>query len=152
MQLNFTEDESETLNPAGVNLTRSFPGQGMLIWGARTSTKNVMWRFVNVRRLFLYVERTLKQQTMWAVFESNDQRTWNKLVNAAEAFLRQLWRDGGLMGATPEEAFQVQCGVPQTMTMTDVYNSVLKVEVKIAPVRPAEFVVFTVSQLVQQQS
>ncbi|QDU68939.1 phage tail sheath family protein [Engelhardtia mirabilis] len=152
MQLDFTEDESESLNPAGVNLIRSFPGQGMLIWGARTSTKNVMWRYVNVRRLFLYVERTLKQQTMWAVFESNDQATWNKLVNAAEGFLRQLWRDGGLMGSTPDEAFRVQCGVPQTMTMTDVYNGLLKVEIAIAPVRPAEFVVFTVSQLVQTQS
>lgn len=151
MQLDFTEAESEALNPAGVNLTRSFPGQGMLIWGARTTTKNVMWRYVNVRRLFLYVERTLKQQTMWAVFESNDRRTWNKLVNAAEAFLRGLWRAGGLMGTTPEEAFRVSCGVPETMTMTDVYNGLLKVEVKIAPVRPAEFVVFTVSQLVQPQ-
>ncbi len=152
MQLDFTDDESEVLNPAGVNLTRSFPGQGMLIWGARTTTKSFMWQYVNVRRLFLYVERTLKQQTTWAVFESNDQRTWSKLVNSADAFLTQLWRDGGLMGATAEEAFQVQCGVPQTMTMTDVYNGLLKVEVKIAPVRPAEFVVFTVSQLVQPQT
>ena len=149
LQLPFTEEESEVLNPAGVNLIRSFPGYGILIWGARCTTKKVMWQYVNVRRLFLYVERTLKQQTMWSVFEPNDQKTWNKLVDAGETFLRGLWLAGGLMGSSPEEAFRVRCGVPDTMTMTDVDTGLLKVEVSIAPVRPAEFVVFTVSQLVQ---
>ena len=150
--LPFTEVESAVLNPKGVNLIRSFPGQGVLVWGARTTSPAVMWQYVNVRRIFLYVERTLQQQTMWAVFEPNTRRTWNTLVNAAENFLRQLWLDGGLAGDTPEKAFRVQCGMPETMTQTDVDTGVLKVQIAIAPVKPAEFVVFTISQLVQTAS
>ncbi len=152
LALPFTEDDSAVLNPKGVNLIRSFAGQGILVWGARTTSGNVMWQYVNVRRLFLYVERTLKQQTQWAVFEPNTKRTWNTLINAAENFLRQIWLDGGLAGSSPEQAFRVQCGVPETMTQTDVDTGLLKVQIAIAPVKPAEFIVFTVSQLVQTAS
>ncbi|MFN3240618.1 MAG: phage tail sheath family protein [Planctomycetota bacterium] len=149
LQYSFTDEQNDVLNPAGVNPIRTFPGYGILIWGARTTSREVMWQYVNVRRIFLYVERTLKQQMMAAVFESNDHKTWTSITLTVESFLREFWQEGGLMGTSEAEAFRVQCGVPQTMTMQDVDAGLLKVEISIAPVRPAEFVVFTISQLVQ---
>lgn len=149
LQFPFTDEQSDVLNPAGINAIRTFPGYGILIWGARTTSDNVMWQYVNVRRIFLYIERTVKQQMTAAVFEANNQKTWTSITLTVESFLREFWQGGGLMGTSAQEAFRVQCGVPQTMTMQDVEAGLLKVEIALAPVRPAEFVVFTITQQMQ---
>ena len=151
LQYPFTDEQNDVLDPC-VNVIRSFPGRGILIWGARTTAREVMWQYVSVRRIFLYVERTLKQHMMAAVFESNDHRTWTSLKLTVDAFLREFWNEGGLLPASAAEAYRVQCGVPETMTMQDVDAGLLKVQIEIAPVRPAEFIVFTISQLIQTAS
>jgi phage tail sheath protein FI len=141
----YTQRRQDLLNPNGVNLIRAFPGRGMRIWGARNLTDDTEWRYVNVRRLFLFLESSIDRGTQWVVFEPNDAGTWLRVRVSVENFLNQVWRAGGLAGATPEQAYRVRVGLGQTMTETDIELGLLVIEVAVAPVYPAEFVVFRIS-------
>ncbi|PCR92229.1 phage tail sheath family protein [Natrinema ejinorense] len=145
VQHNITKGEQDILNPRGVNCIRSFQGRGIRLWGARTASSDPSWKYVNVRRLFLYIEQSIDEGTQWAVFEPNDEDLWARVRQSAENFLTTVWRDGGLQGSTADEAFYVKCG-EETMTQDDIDNGRLIVEIGIAPVKPAEFVVFRISQ------
>jgi len=140
-----TKGEQDTLNPIGVNCIRSFTGRGVRVWGARTLSSDAAWRYVNVRRLFNFVEKSIEQGTQWVVFEPNDADLWAKIRRDIGAFLTGLWRDGMLFGATPAEAFFVKCDAE--LNPQDVRDrGQLFIEVGIAPVKPAEFVIFRLSQ------
>ncbi|HIH44096.1 MAG TPA: phage tail sheath family protein [Candidatus Methanoperedenaceae archaeon] len=138
--------EQDILNPKGVNLIRSFPGRGILVWGARTCSSNTLWKYINVRRLFIYVEESIDEGTQWVVFEPNDDKLWARVKATITEFLTRVWRDGALMGTKAEEAFFVKCD-RTTMTDDDINNGRLVCVIGIAPVRPAEFVIFRIAQL-----
>jgi hypothetical protein len=145
LNINFGKGEQDILNPAGINLIRKLPGQGIRVWGARTASSNAAYKYVNVRRLFIYVEESIKANTNWVVFEPNDQTLWTRVGISISAFLNNLWRSGMLAGATPEESYFVEIG-PSTMTQDDIANGRLICNIGIAPSRPAEFVIFRVTQ------
>lgn len=142
----YTRGRQDFLNPLGINLLRAFPGRGTRIWGARNLTDDTDWRYVNVRRLFLMMENSIDAGTQWVVFEPNDANTWLRVRVSVENFLNGIWRAGGLIGSKPDEAYRVRVGLGQTMTETDIELGLLIIEVAAAPVRPAEFVVFRISQ------
>ena len=141
----FNTGEQDILNPKGVNLIRSFPGQGIRVWGARTATSNPSWKYINVRRLFIFIEESIKANTSWAVFEPNDEVLWVRVQRTISVFLNGLWRGGSLAGSSPEEAFFVNIG-RYTMSQDDIDNGRLVCVIGIAPVKPAEFVIFRISQ------
>lgn len=141
----FNKGEQDILNPKGVNLIRSFPGQGIRVWGARTVSSNPKWKYVNVRRLFIFIEESIKANTSWAVFEPNDTALWVRVQRTISVFLTGLWRGGSLMGASPEEAFFVNIG-RDTMSQDDIDNGRLVCVIGVAPVKPAEFVIFRITQ------
>jgi phage tail sheath protein FI len=134
------------LNPEGINLIRNLPGQGIRVWGARTASSNSTFRYINVRRLFIYIEESIKANTNWVVFEPNDATLWSRVHLTVSNFLENLWRTGMLAGATPSEGFFVEIG-NTTMTKDDIMNGRLICNIGIAPNRPAEFVIFRVSQM-----
>ncbi len=144
--------EQELLNPRGINCIRTFPNRGIKVWGARTlvEPEKTDWRYINVRRLVSYIEKSIELGTQWVVFEPNDQDLWARVRRTVNNFLERLWREGALFGASPEQAFYVKCdeeiNTPETMLLGRLY-----VEVGICPVRPAEFVIFRISQWVSQQ-
>lgn len=134
------------LNPRGVNVTRSFPGRGIRVWGARTISSDALWKYVSVRRLFIFIERSIYEGTQWVVFEPNGPPLWARVIDTIRLFLRTQWRLGALLGRTEEEAFFVACDRNVTMTQDDILNGRLICEIGIAPVRPAEFVIFRIFQ------
>lgn len=140
-----THDEQGGLNTNGINCIRAFSGRGIRIWGARTLSSDPEWRYINVRRLFNYVSESIIEGTQWAVFEPNDQRLWTRLRISSANFLTRVWRDGALFGATPEQAFYVRCN-EETNPPDVVEAGQVVIEIGIAPVKPAEFVVFRISQ------
>jgi phage tail sheath protein FI len=143
--LQITKGEHDSLNPVGVNCIRSFPGQGIRVWGARTLSSDPEWRYLNVRRLFNFVESSILGGTNWVVFEPNDPKLWDSVKRTITMFLRRVWRDGALFGRTPADAFFVKCDEENNPPENrDV--GILTVEIGIAPVKPAEFVVFRISQ------
>lgn len=145
LERNVSRNEQDLLNPIGVNCIRSFPGQGIRIWGARTLTSDARWRYINVRRLFSNVEESILQSTNWIVFEPNDQLLWRQIKRDVSAFLNVIWRSGALFGKTPEEAYYVKCDEETNpKELRDLGYCVI--EVGMAPVKPAEFVVFKLSQ------
>ena len=141
----FNKGEQDILNPKGVNLIRSFPGQGIRVWGARTVSSNGLWKYVNVRRLFIYIEESIKANTSWVVFEPNDTALWVRVQRTISVFLTRMWREGSLMGSSPEEAFFVNIG-RETMSQDDIDNGRLICVIGVAPVKPAEFVIFRLTQ------
>ncbi|MEF9915823.1 MAG: phage tail sheath family protein [Lachnospiraceae bacterium] len=141
----FNKGEQDILNPKGINLIRAFPGQGIRVWGARTASSNGSWKYINVRRLFIFIEETIKANTNWAVFEPNDELLWVKVKRTIDVFLTGLWRDGALAGSAPAEAFFVNVG-RNTMSQDDIDNGRLICVIGVAPVKPAEFVIFRISQ------
>ena len=141
----FNKGEQDILNPKGVNLIRSFPGMGIRVWGARTATSNPSWKYVNVRRLFIFIEESIRANTNWAVFEPNDEVLWVRVRRTIEVFLTGMWRAGPLAGSSPEEAFFVNIG-HDTMSQDDIDNGRLICVIGVAPVKPAEFVIFRISQ------
>lgn len=147
----YTTRRQDLLNPAAVNLLRAFPGRGIRIWGARTATDDVTWRYVNVRRLFNFVELSVENGTQWVVFEPNTASTWIRIKVSLEGFLDQLWRAGALAGTKPEEAYRVRVGLGETMTETDIDLGQVITEVAIAPAKPAEFVIFRFSHKRQSE-
>jgi phage tail sheath protein FI len=140
-----TQDEQGSLNKNGVNCIRAFSGRGIRIWGARTLSSDPEWRYLNVRRLFNYISESIMEGTQWAVFEPNDDRLWMQLRISASNFLTRTWREGALFGSTPDQAFYVKCDA-ETNPPDVVEAGQVVVEVGIAPVKPAEFVVFRISQ------
>ncbi len=133
-----------------INAIRSFMGKGTLVWGARTLAGNDNeWRYVPVRRFFNMVEESVKKSTYWAVFEPNDANTWVKVRGMIEAYLLQKWREGALAGATPREAFFVRCGLGTTMNAQDILEGRMNVEIGMAVVRPAEFIILKFSHKLQ---
>ncbi|PRY39074.1 phage tail sheath family protein [Umezawaea tangerina] len=140
-----TRGEHDALNPVGVNCIRSFPGQGTRIWGARTLSSDPEWRYLNVRRLFNYVEKSILNGTNWVVFEPNDQYLWGSVHRTINMFLRRVWRSGALFGSTPDQAFYVKCD-EENNPEENRDAGILTVDIGIAPVKPAEFVVFRLAQ------
>jgi phage tail sheath protein FI len=140
-----TKAEQGMLNPIGVNCIRPFGTRGIRIWGARTLSSDSDWRYVNVRRLFNMVETTILDGTQYAVFEPNDMKLWEGVKRTLTAFLTGLWRQGALFGAAPDQAFYVKCDA-ETNPPDSIDEGKLVVEVGIAPVKPAEFVIFRISQ------
>jgi phage tail sheath protein FI len=145
LELNITKAEHDQLNPNGINCIRAFPGRGIRVWGARTISSDPSWRYLNVRRLFNYIEESIFEGTQWVVFEPNDIRLWGRVKRTINAFLLRVWRDGALFGATPDQAFFVVCD--ETNNPPEVRDAgQLIVDIGIAPVKPAEFVVFRIAQ------
>lgn len=139
------DGEQDLFNPAGVNILRRFDGLGNVIWGARTISAEPIWRYIPVRRLFIFIEQSLVRGTRFAVFEPNDTRLWARLRDAVTNFLTTQWRAGALFGAKPEEAFFVRVDETNN-TEDDRANGRLNILIGIAPVRPAEFIVFQIGQ------
>ncbi|WP_375505498.1 phage tail sheath family protein [uncultured Nostoc sp.] len=141
--------EQELLNPLGINCIRNFANfnRGIKIWGARTLVEpdNIQWRYIPVRRLMSYIEKSIEIGTQWVVFEPNDSRLWGRVNATVSSFLERLWREGALVGASAADAFYVKCdgelNTPDTMMLGRLY-----IEIGVAPVRPAEFVIFRISQ------
>ncbi len=142
---NVTKGEQDTLNPNGVNCIRAFPGMGIRVWGARTLSSNPSGRYINVRRLFNDVEKSIERGTQWVVFEPNDRTLWAKVRRDVSAFLRIVWSEGALFGNSPSEAFYVKCddelNPPESRDLGR-----LIIEIGLCPVKPAEFVIFRISQ------
>jgi hypothetical protein len=144
-EININKERQDVLNPEGINALRFFEGRGNRVWGARTMSSDPEWKYVNVRRLFIYIEHSIDKGTQWAVFEPNNSRLWANIRQTVEDFLLVLWRDGALLGDKPEEAFFVRCD-RTTMTQNDLDNGRLICLVGVAPVKPAEFVIFRIGQ------
>jgi phage tail sheath protein FI len=145
LALNLTKAEHDQLNPNGINCIRAFPGRGIRIWGARTISSDPAWRYLNVRRLFNYIEESIFEGTQWVVFEPNDVRLWGRVKRTINSFLLRVWRDGALFGATPDQAFFVKCDAENNPPEVRDAGQLI-VDIGIAPVKPAEFVVFRIAQ------
>lgn len=144
-EVNINKPRQEVINPEGINALRFFEGRGHRVWGARTMSSDPEWKYVNVRRLFIFIEHTIDKGTQWAVFEPNNRRLWDNIRRTVEDFLLVLWRDGALLGDTPEQAYFVRCD-RTTMTQNDLDNGRLICLIGVAPVKPAEFVIFRIGQ------
>ncbi len=151
-----THQQQENLNvdaTAGksINVIRAFAGKGILVWGARTLAGNDNeWRYIPVRRLFIFVEESVKKASAFVVFEPNDANTWIRVKTMIENFLTGLWREGALAGAKPAEAFYVKVGLGETMTAQNILEGELIVEIGMAAVRPAEFIILKFSHKLQE--
>jgi phage tail sheath protein FI len=144
-----TDAENQELAARGINALRFFPGRGNLVWGARTTAVQSMdWKYVNVRRLLIFIEQSIQDGTQWAVFEPNGPSLWAQLRQPVNNFLQTLWRAGGLTGSKPSDAFLVHCD-QSTMTQADIDNGRLIMDISVAPVKPAEFVIFRIGMQVQ---
>ncbi|MFI8434367.1 phage tail sheath family protein [Streptomyces sp. NPDC079020] len=146
LQTQLTKGEHDLLNPIGLNCIRAFPGRGIRVWGARTLASDPAWRYLNVRRLFNYLEESILAGTQWVVFEPNDDALWARIRRTVSAFLVNEWRKGSLFGLTPDEAFYVKCD-RETNPPESIDAGQVICEIGVAPVKPAEFVVFRLSQL-----
>jgi len=145
LEVKLSKGEQDVLNPIGVNCIRTFPARGIRVWGARTLSSNGAWRYVNVRRLFIMVEASMEIGLSWVVFEPNDSTLWAKVQRDVTSFLRNVWRSGALFGTTPDAAFYVKCD--EELNPVEVRDlGQLIIEVGMAPVKPAEFVIFRISQ------
>jgi phage tail sheath protein FI len=145
LEINITKNEHDLLNPVGINCIRAFPGRGIRVWGARTLSSDPAWRYLNVRRLFNYLEESILNGTDWVVFEPNDYALWSKIRRTIAGFLVNEWRKGALFGLTPAEAFYVKCD-SETNPAEGIDAGQVVCEIGVAPVKPAEFVIFRLSQ------
>ena len=145
LKVRLTNEEQGPLNKTGVNCIRYFPGEGIVVWGARTLDASGLWRYLNVRRLFNMIEESIEESTRWIVFEPNDETLWKAIKRDVTAFLTRIWRTGALMGATPDQAFFVKCDA-ETNPQDEIDAGRVTIVIGIAPVKPAEFVVFQISQ------
>lgn len=147
LELNLSKGEQDVLNPIGVNCIRAFPSRGIRVWGGRTLSSDGAWRYVNVRRLFVMVEASMDAGLQWVVFEPNDSTLWARVRRDVTSFLRVVWRSGALFGDTPEQAFYVKCD--EELNPPEIRDlGQLIIEVGLAPVKPAEFVIFRITQWV----
>jgi phage tail sheath protein FI len=145
MKYNVSKGEQDLLNPKGINAIRFMNG-AIRIWGARTLSSDPSWRYINVRRLFIMVESSIERATQWVVFEPNDHRLWKRVQRTITSFLTLLWRNGALMGVSPEQAFYVKCD-EETNPPEVIDAGQLVCEIGLAPVKPAEFVIFRIGQM-----
>ena len=145
LKYNVSKGEQDLMNPKGINAIRFLNG-AIRIWGARTLSSDPSWRYINVRRLFIMVESSIERATQWVVFEPNDHRLWKRVQRTISSFLTLLWRNGALMGTSPEQAFYVKCD-EETNPNEVVDAGQLVVEIGLAPVKPAEFVIFRIGQM-----
>ncbi|HSW22254.1 MAG TPA: phage tail sheath subtilisin-like domain-containing protein [Burkholderiaceae bacterium] len=143
--LPFTAAEQDVLNPVGINLIRDLSPRGLRLWGARTLSSDPEWTYLNVRRLFIFIEHSIDIGTQWVVFEPNSEALWARVIETINSFLFGVWKSGALMGTTPEEGYFIRCD-RTTMTQDDVDNGRLVCEIGLAPVKPAEFVIFRIGQ------
>ncbi|HYS11233.1 MAG TPA: phage tail sheath family protein [Myxococcales bacterium] len=141
--------EQDFMNPRGINCIRNMGDRGIRVWGARTVSSDPSWRYINVRRLFLMVEQSIEIGTQWVVFEPNDETLWKRVTRNITAFLLRIYNSGALMGKTPEEAFYVKCD-SETNPPEVVDAGQMVCEIGIAPVKPAEFVIFRIGQMAGQ--
>ena len=139
------KSQQEVLNPEGVNCFRFFEGRGMRLWGARTISSDPEWKYVNLRRYFAYLERSIDKGTQWAVFEPNGEQLWANVRRTIEDFLLNEWQNGALLGEKPDKAYFVKCD-RSTMSQNDLDNGRLICLIGVAPLRPAEFVIFRIGQ------
>jgi len=137
--------QQELLNPNGINCLRSFPGRGHRVWGGRTLSSDPEWKYINVRRYFLYLERSIEKSSQWAVFEPNGEALWANIRSTVEDFVFNEWKSGRLLGGTPKEAYFVRCD-RSTMTQNDIDNGRMVCVVGVAALTPAEFVIFRIGQ------
>jgi hypothetical protein len=142
---NVNKGEQDVLNPEGINCLRFFEGRGYRVWGARTISSDPEWIYVNVRRLFIFLEHSIDRGTQWAVFEPNNEELWLKIRLTIENFLYDVWRTGALLGSKPEDAYFVRCD-RTTMSQSDLDNGRLICLIGVAPTKPAEFVIFRIGQ------
>lgn len=134
-----------------INAIRTFPGKGILVWGGRTLLGNDNdWRYISVRRLFIMVEESLRKATQFAVFEPNDAGTWLKVKSMIDSYLYSLWKDGAMAGESQNQAYFINVGLGATMTPDDILEGKMIVEVGLAPVRPAEFILLRFTQMLQK--
>jgi hypothetical protein len=145
LETRLSKAQQELLNPEGVNCFRFFPGPGFLAWGARTISDDPEWKYLNIRRYFNYLEASIDRGTQWVVFEPNGPALWDSVRHTVEGFLLTEWKSGALLGAKPEQGFFVRCDA-STMTPDDLANGRLIVLVGVSAVKPAEFVIFRISQ------
>ncbi|MFG3024441.1 phage tail sheath family protein [Streptomyces sp. NPDC048254] len=145
------KSQQELLNPQGVNCLRFFPGPGFLVWGARTISDDPEWKYLSIRRYFNFLEKSIDQGTQWVVFEVNGPALWDAVRHTVEGFLFNEWKSGALLGAKPEQAYFVRCDA-STMTADDLDNGRLICVVGVAAAKPAEFVVFRISQWTATQT
>ena len=145
LQLQTNDQQQSILNPKGVDVLRYFRGAGNLVWGGRTTATDPDWKYINVRRLFIFIEKSILRGTQWVVFEINDEPLWARVRRSISDFLTTLWRDGMLQGTKKEQAFFVKCD-RTTMTQADIDNGRLICVIGIAAVKPAEFVIFRIGQ------
>ncbi len=148
LERQITMGEQDGLNPNGINCIRAFPGRGVRVWGARTVSSDPSWRYLNVRRLFNFVEASVERGTQWIVFEPNDQALWSRIRRDISAFLYNVYLSGALVGTSPDQAFFVKCDA-ETNPPSIVDAGMVITEIGIAPVKPAEFVVFRIGQISQ---
>lgn len=152
LPINLTDTQQASLNVDAVsgksiNAIRAFAGIGILVWGARTLDGNSQdWRYINVRRTVTYIEQSCKAAMNAYVFEPNTKNTWEAVTAMISSFLNSVWKQGGLQGASPADAYAVQCGLGTTMTADDLLNGFMNVTIQVAVVRPAEFIVITLQQ------
>jgi len=144
-EININKARQDVLNPEGINALRFFEGRGNRVWGARTLSSDPEWKYVNVRRLFIFLEHSIDKSTQWAVFEPNNERLWRNIRQTIEDFLLTLWRDGALIGDKPEQAYFVHCD-RTTMTQNDLDNGRMIALIGVAPTKPAEYVIFRIGQ------
>ena len=137
--------QQDVLNPDGINCLRYFEGRGFRVWGARTASSDPEWKYLNVRRFFVYLERSIEKGTQWAVFENNGPELWANVRSTVEDFLFNEFANNRLLGTKPEEAYFVRCD-RTTMTQNDLDNGRLVCLIGVAPLRPAEFVIFRIGQ------
>lgn len=145
LEVNINKSQQEVLNPDGINVIRFFEGRGYRIWGARTISSDPEWKYMNVRRYFAYLERSIEKGTQWAVFENNGRTLWANVQSTIKDFLFNEWKEDRLAGATPDQAFFVRCD-RTTMTQNDIDNGRMICLIGVAPLKPAEFVIFRIGQ------
>jgi phage tail sheath protein FI len=151
LEQDINKREQDILNPLNINVLRFFPQRGNRVWGARVLTSDTSWKYVPVRRLFIFVEQSIDQGTQFVVFEPNDEPLWARVRQTITNFLTTVWRSGALQGGKPDEAFFVKCD-RTTMTQDDIDNGRLICLIGIAPVKPAEFVIFRIQQKTLDQT
>jgi len=146
LERQITMGEQDGLNPDGINCIRAFPGRGIRVWGARTLSSDASWRYLNVRRLFNFVEASIERGTQWVVFEPNNYDLWMRIKRDVASFLGNIYLTGALFGATQDQAFFVKCD-DETNPPSMIDAGMVITEIGICPVKPAEFVVFRIGQL-----
>jgi uncharacterized protein len=151
LMLNMNEDHLGLVNSDGINAVRAFPGRGIRLWGARTTSDEPDWRYINVRRMFIMLRRSLEEGTQWSVFEPNQPRTWERLTRDVDEFLKGLWADGYFAGATAEESYFVRCNGDTNPAEVRAAGQLI-VEVGVAPAIPTEYIIFNVVQKMSEHA